>query len=440
MAQESGARDSTNWSVLNMKRDSMRSSADSEPIGSFVVARKGVFSMANVRRIVLWVLLAGAGGFVLASFSLFERDTPIEASSRTASTLTPNTITLKPEMLAGAGIEVVPIVRGEFRIHRDFPAVVQPNENKLADITSLVRGRIEAVYVDFGHDVEQGTALALVHSTDIGLSQSSYLKAAAQSHEASLAYERARELYEHLVVSLAELKRREAAMRVAHADLRETTHRLELLGLPSEEIRRLDREHTVRSHVPIRAPIAGRIIMRNVTRGEVVEIGRTIFAVADLSDVWVVGNVPEKDVQFIHPEQSVEVRTTAYPGKIFPGTITYVGDVLDSATRTMRLRITVPNPKKLLKPEMFASVRVYAEPEPEVTMAPVSAVLRSGESSYVFVQLDEGKFEKRPVVLGPETDQVVAVLDGLRDGERIATAGTFVLRSEFEKSQLEPAP
>ena len=400
--------------------------------------------MATMRRIASWALVLGVSGIVLASFSLLkgfqERDEPIEASSRTAPPSSPNMVTLKPELLASAGIEVVPIVRGEFRLHRDFPAVAQPNENKLAEVTTLIRGRVEEVYVDFGHDVERGTVLALVHSTDIGLSQASYLKAAAQSHEAALAYERARELYEHQVVSLAELKRREAAMRVAHADLRETTHRLELLGLPSEEIRRLDRERTVRSDVPIRAPIAGRIIMRNLTRGEVVEMGQTIFAVADLSDVWVVGNVPEKDVQFIHHEQSVEVRMTAYPGKVFSGTITYVGDVLDSATRTMRLRITVPNPKRLLKPEMFATVRVYAESEPEVAMAPVSAVQRSGESSYVFVQLDGGTFEKRPVVLGQETDQVVAVLNGLRGGERIVTAGTFVLRSEFEKTLIEPAP
>jgi membrane fusion protein, heavy metal efflux system len=400
--------------------------------------------MLNVRRIVPWALVAGCGVLALASFGLLkgfqERDESVETPGRTAPPSSPNMVTLKAEVLANVGIEVVPVVRGEFRLHRDFPAVVQSNENKLAEVTSLIRGRVEEVYVDFGQDVERGTSLALVQSTDVGLSQASYLKAAAQSHEASLAYQRARELYEQLVVSLAELKRREAAMRMAQADLRETTHRLELLGVPGEEIQRLDRERTVRSDVRIRAPIAGRIIMRNLTRGEVVEIGRTIFAVADLSDVWVVGNVPEKDVQFIHRDQSVEVRITAYPNKVFPGTITYVGDVLDAATRTMRLRITVPNPKKLLKPEMFATVRVYAEPAPEMAMVPVSAVQRSADSSYVFVQLDGGRFEKRPVVLGPETDQEVAVLDGLRDGELIVTTGTFVLRSEFEKSQIEPAP
>ncbi len=399
--------------------------------------------MLNVSRIVPWTVVVGLGVLVLASFGLLkgfqERNEPIETPDRTAPPSSPNLVTLKAEVLANAGITAIPVVRGEFRLHRDFPAVVQPNENKLAEITSLIRGRVEEVYVDFGQDVEQGTSLALVQSTDVGLSQASYLKAAAHSHEAALAYERARELYEQQVVSLAELKRREAAMRVAHADLLETTHRLELLGVSGKEIQRLDRERTVRSDVPIRAPVTGRIIMRNLTRGEVVEIGRTIFAVADLSDVWVVGKIPEKDVQFIHRDQSVDVRTTAYPGKTFPGTITYVGDVLDSATRTMRLRITVPNPKKLLKPEMFASVRVYAEPEPEAVMVPVAAVQRSGESSYVFMQLDGGRFEKRPVVLGPETDQVVVVLSGLREGELIVTTGMFVLRSEFEKYQIEPA-
>jgi cobalt-zinc-cadmium efflux system membrane fusion protein len=367
-----------------------------------------------------------------------QKPDPTTAGKSAPATGPPTVVTLKPDVEAHAGIRAAPVAKGEFRLHRDFPATVQPNENELAEVTTLVRGRVVEVYADFGQDVNKGALLALLHSKDLGLAQAAYLKAAAQSHEATLAYERALKLYEELVVSLADLKRREAAMKTARADLREATHRLELLGVPAEEIERLDREHTIRSDVPIRAPIAGRVIMRNLTRGEIVEMAQKIFTVADLSDVWAVGKVPEKDVQFIHREQSVEVRVTAYPGQVFPGTITYISDVLDPATRTMGLRVTVPNPKKLLKPEMFASVRVYAEPEPAAAMVPVAAVQRSGESSYVFVQLDGGRFEKRPVVLGPETDQVVAVVSGLREGERIVTAGTFVLRSEFEKSQIEP--
>ncbi|MDP3091521.1 MAG: efflux RND transporter periplasmic adaptor subunit [Nitrospira sp.] len=402
----------------------------------------GKFSMTNAKRFARWALVAGIGGLVLASLSFLngtkERDEPAETAGSTALLSSPHIVALKPEALANTGIEVASVARGAFRLHRDFPATVQPNENELAEVTTLIRGQVVEVSVDVGQDVKKGALLALLHSSDLGLAAAAYLKAGAKLHEAELAYERVRDLHQHRAVSLAEVQRREAEMKTVRAEAREAKHRLELLGARADEFQRLDREQTIRSDVPMRAPFDGRVIMRNITRGEVVETQQKLFTVADLSDVWVVGKVPEKDVRFIHREQVVEVRVTSYPGQVFVGTITHLGDVLDPATRTMRLRVTVPNPKKLLKPEMFATVRVYADPEQEVAMAPVSAVQRSGESSYVFVQLDGGRFEKRPVVLGQETDQVVAVLSGLREGELIVTAGTFVLKSEFEKSQIEP--
>lgn len=365
-------------------------------------------------------------------------DRTVEVKTAVADAL-PAVLRLTPEELARSVIEVSPVGRGQLRVPREFTATVQSNENELAEVTTLIRGRVVKVYVDVGQDVKKDALLALLHSTDLGVTEGAYLKAVAQLHEAELAYERARDLHEHKAVSLAELQRREAEMKTAQADAREAQNRLELLGVPAEELGRLHRERTIKADVPLRAPFDGRVIMRNITRGEVVETMQKLFTVADLSDVWVVGKVPEKDVRFIHREQVVEVRATSYPGQVFSGTITYISDVLDPATRTMQLRVTVPNPKKLLKPEMYATVRVYAEPEPEAMLVPVAAVQRSSEPSYVFVQLDGGRFEKRPVVLGPETDQVVAVLSGLREGELIVTAGTFVLKSEFEKSLIEPA-
>ncbi len=128
-------------------------------------------------------------------------------------------------------------------------------------------------------------------------------------------------------------------MRTARAEAREAQNRLELLGVPAQEIERLDREHTIRADVPLRAPFDGRVIMRNITRGEVVETNQKVFTVADLSDVWVIGNVPEKDVEH-HPERP-DGRDGGRPPilmRSFHGTITYIGDVLDPATRTMRLR------------------------------------------------------------------------------------------------------
>lgn len=345
-------------------------------------------------------------------------------------------VRLTPE--AAAGIEMVPVVRSAFRLHRDFPATVQPNENELAEVTTLIRGRVAEVYVDFGQDVHKGTPLALLHSTDLGLAEAAHLKSGARLHEAWLVYERARDLLQHKAISQAEFQRREAEMKTARAEAREARNRLELLGIPEQEIQRLDREQTIRPDVPLRAPFAGRVIMRNLTRGEVVEINQKLFTVADLSEVWVVGNVPEKDVHFIRKDQSVEVRALAYPQEVFAGTITYVADMLDPATRTMRLRVTVPNPQKKLKPEMFATVRVYAPTKADVLTVPLAAVQNSPTGTMVFVLRAPGEFEARAVTPGEEIGDVVAILKGLREGERVVTTGAFALKSETEQHKIEP--
>ena len=346
---------------------------------------------------------------------------------------------LTQEELARTAIEVAPVARGQLRVSREFPATVQSNENELAEVTTLIRGRVVKVYVDVGQDVKKDTLLAMLHSTDLGVAEGAYLKAAAKLHEAELAYERARDLHEHKAVSLAELQRREAEMKTARADARETKNRLELLGVPRQEIERLDREHTIKADVPLRAPFDGRVIMRNITRGEVVETNQKFFTVADLSDVWVVGNVPEKDVQYIRKEQRVDVIVSAYPHAISPGTITYISDVLDPATRTMRLRVTVPNPDRLLKPEMFATVRVYATPTPDALTVPLAAVQNGASGKMVFVQRETNEFEVRTVKLGNEQGEVVTVLEGVSAGEQVVTKGSFVLKSEMERHKIEPA-
>ena len=347
---------------------------------------------------------------------------------------------LTPEESARTALEVVPVARGQFVAQREFPATVQPNENELAEVTTLIRGRVVKVHVDVGTDVKKGALLAMLHSTDLGVAEGAYLKAKAKLHEAELVYERARDLHEHKAVSLAELQRREAEMKTARAEARESQNRLELLGVPRQELERLERELTIKADVPLRAPFDGRVIMRNITRGEVVETQQKLFTVADLSDVWVVGNVPEKDVHFIRKDQKVDVIASAYPHAIFPGTITYLGDVLDPATRTMRLRVTAPNPDLLLKPEMFAAVRVYATPNPDALTVPLAAVQNGPTGKMVFVQRGTNEFEVRTVKLGDEQGEIVTVLNGVSAGEQVVTKGSFVLKSELERHKIEPTP
>jgi len=347
---------------------------------------------------------------------------------------------LTPEESSRMDLQLAPVGQGQLLTHREFPATVQANENELAEVTTLIRGRVVKVHVDVGQDVKKGALLAMLHSVDLGMAEGDYLKAAARLHEAELAHVRAKELYENKAVSLAELLRREAAMRTAQAEARETKNRLELLGVAQEEIERLDWEHTIRADVPLRAPFDGRVIMRNITRGEVVETHQKFFTVANLNDVWVVGNVPEKDVRFIRKDQKVDVVLAAYPHAIFSGTITYIGDTLDPATRTMRLRVTAPNPDRLLKPEMFAVIRVYAASSPDDLSVPIEAVQNGPAGTIVFVQRGPGEFEARTVKLGDEQGDLVQVSSGVRAGELVVTKGSFALKSELERHKIEPAP
>lgn len=338
---------------------------------------------------------------------------------------------------AGAGIEARPVTRGPFRLHRDFPATVQPNKNKLAEVTTLVRGRATDVYVDVGADVANGALLAKLYSSELGLAQSSYLKAGAKLHEAELAYERARGLLEDKAISVAEFQKKDAEAKSVRAEAREARDRLRVLGMQESEIARLDRDHAISAYVPVHAPFPGRVIARNLAKGEVVETHHELFTVADLSEVWVVANVPEKDVRFIQRNHAVEVRLAAYPQEVFQGAITYIGDVLDPATRTMSVRVTVPNRDGRLKPEMFASVRVYTQSEAGVLTVPSAAIQRDQQRVLVFVQTEPGTFEARPVTIGEESGGATKVLGGLREGEAVVTQGAFALKSELVKHQIQ---
>ena len=379
--------------------------------------------------------------FALAGLIACER-TPEQATESKNAVVAdrPGVVHLTAEELGRTALEVAPVARGAMLVPRQYTATVQANENELAEVTTLIRGRVEKVYVDVGQDVKKGALLAMLHSTDLGVAEGAYLKSAAKLHEAKLAYERARDLHEQKVVSLAELQRREAAMKTAQAEAREARNRLELLGVPRQEVERLDREDTIKADVPLRAPFEGRVIMRNITRGEVVETQQKLFTVADLSAVWVVGNVPEKDVQFIRKDQKVDVIVSAYPHAIIPGTITYLGDVLDPATRTMRLRVTVLNPDLLLKPEMFATVLVYAALIPDALTVPIAAVQNGLTGKMVFVRRGTSDFEVRTVKVGSEQGEVVTVLEGVSAGEQVVTKGSFVLKSEMERHKIEPTP
>ncbi|TKB82774.1 MAG: efflux RND transporter periplasmic adaptor subunit [Nitrospira sp.] len=360
--------------------------------------------------------------------------TPVEAS-------TPGLITLSAEESARIGLVVQPASRTDFRTYRDFPAILQPNERAMADITTLVRGRVVDVYADLGQQVEANALLAILYSSDLGLAQSAYLKSRAKLHVAEQAYARAKFLLQEQVIGEAEAQRRQAELLSMQAESHEARDHLKLLGMSDDEFRRLDKSRDIRSHVPIVAPFAGRIIGRNLTRGEVVETTEKLFVVADLSEVWVRANIPEKDIPFVHSihasgGRQAEVRINAYPRETFKATITYVGDVLDPATRTMQLRLELPNPEGRLKPEMFATIRLFSESQPDRLAVPEAALQRDQNRTFVFVQRNVTEYEVREVHVGESNGTHSTILGGLTEGEPVVTHGAFILKSEFLKKQV----
>jgi cobalt-zinc-cadmium efflux system membrane fusion protein len=331
-----------------------------------------------------------------------------------------------------------PVRRMAFRTYRTFPGVVRPNANALADITTLVRGRVAEVHADLGQAVLPKQLLAVLHSSDLGLAQSAYLKARARRHVAEQAYQRAQFLFQEKVIGQAELQRREGEMISVRAEAQEAHEGLRLLGMEDKEIRTLEQTQKIRSQIAIVAPFAGRIIARDLTKGELVDTTHKLFVVADLSTLWVVANVAEKDISYLHratlsPNQPVEIHVPAYPDEVFQGTVTYVGDVLDTETRTMAVRLAVANPTGRLKPEMFATIRVLSEPATDVLVVPEAAVQHDRDRTFVFVQKEAGVFEARTIKIGDKNGTFAEILEGVREGESVVREGAFILKSELLK-------
>ena len=381
------------------------------------------------------------GMLLLASFAGCDRapaTAPAEEHVTKHSAGNARLVRLSLDEVTRSGVTVEPVERTAFRTYRTFPGVVRPNEHALANITTLVRGRVAEVHADLGQMVKSHQLLAVLHSSDLGLAQSAYLKAKARRHVAEQAYERAKFLFQEKVIGLAEEQRREGEMIGIRAEAQEAREGLRLLGMGDKEIGTLERTQKIRSHVPIVAPFAGRVIVRDLTKGEVVETTHKLFVVADLSMVWVLGNVSEKDISYMQraaavPNQPVEVFVPAYPDEVFQGTVSYVGDVLDTATRTMQVRLILDNSKGYLKPEMFATIRVSSEPASGVLVVPESAVQHDRDRSFVFVQNEPGTFEARTIKLGEKNGTVAEILEGLQEGEVVVKEGGFTLKSELLK-------
>jgi len=378
--------------------------------------------------IALWM------GFI--SISACEKGKKAENTVEKEGEAYSNIVTLTSEAVEKAGIKIAPVSIRTMKTELSFPGKVSVNETRLAHVGPRISGRAVEVSANLGDLIKKGQPLALIDSPELGEAQSQYLKAKTNLQVAERSYERAKMLLDGKVISTGEFQRREGEYLSARTEAKAAEDRLHLFGMTDYEVLAIGKGHALSSRVSIYAPISGTVTERHLTIGEVVEPVKPLFIIADLSTLWVIADIPENDISKIREGQKVSVLVSSYPDTEFTGIVTYISDSVDPQSRTVKVRAEVENPKGVLKPEMFAAVKITAG-KTDALAIPESAVQREGERTIVFVEKSETAFEKRDASLGPETGGFHQVISGLMEGERIVTEGAFTLKSETLKGLME---
>ncbi|MDH4328839.1 MAG: efflux RND transporter periplasmic adaptor subunit, partial [Nitrospira sp.] len=280
--------------------------------------------------------------------------------------------------------------------------------------------------------------LLLLDSPAIGEAQLGYRKARTALRVTEKFLERAAALLDRGAIGAGEYQRREADHENARADLHEAEEKLHLLGMTEREIQQLAAKtlpHAEVARVSLRAPFAGEVIERNATIGEVVDPNKTLFAIADLSTLWVRADFPEQQAGLLTVGLTIQLQVSAYPETTFSGVITYVGAVIDPKTRTVTARAEVSNADGRLRPEMFADVSVVTG-EQSVLSVPHAAVQQVGSRTAVFLVRGPSRFEFREVTLGRASTEYVQVVSGLAVDDEVITQGSYALKSEMLREQI----
>ena len=315
--------------------------------------------------------------------------------------------------------------------------VVQANAYKETPVVSLVGGIVRSVSAELGQNVKRGQRVAVVFSNELADAQSRYLTAVATLDEHHRHHLRTIKLVEIGAASRQDLEMATSQYREAESNLANLRQKLLLLGMSAPRIDSLNSITQISSEVSVPSPSSGTVTGRTVNPGEVIEANKELMRVTDLSTVWVVGQVYEKDLATVRIGSGANITSDAYPGRVFRGHVSYVDPKIDSATRTAQVRIELANPRQIFKIGMYVSVAFGALGLAEKTTAtvPKDAVQSIGNQQVVFVATDKPEeFILRPVQVGPEANGFYPVLDGLSAGDRVVVQGSFLLRAEWMKT------
>lgn len=346
----------------------------------------------------------------------------------------PMEVQITPEMAKHFQIEAARMA--EVSVIQKVAGRIEANEQRTMRIGSSVTGRITQVLAEVGDRVKAGQPLARLSSPELTSAQLSFLRALSATKLAERSVERAQQLVTADVIGNAELQRREVELSVARAELRAATDQLRLIGLNDQTIQLLRETGGLASEVAITASRTGVVVERKVSQGQVAQPGDPLFTIADLSNVWVVGALPEQDANSVKLNQQVEVEVPALGTQKLKGRIVFISDTVQPDTRTVPIRTAVDNPRFELKPQMLATLHLNGAYVKQLAI-PAAAVVRENDKDYVFVKVGENRYRLTEVQLDPAAGELRPVRKGIDEGTPIVVDGSFHLNSQRKRAELE---
>jgi membrane fusion protein, heavy metal efflux system len=386
---------------------------------------------------VVAVVAIGAFTFMRAAETP-RRNSDLSSQSRK----NPQRYTTTPAEWASLTIE--PVTAHAFRAEHVTEGKIAVDEDKSTPVFSPYAGRVTKLLAKPGDSVKQGQPLFVIEAADTVGAQNDFVtavtslnKAKSQLELAQIQNKRAQDLFEGKAVPLKDYQQSQATLfqaqndqRSAETALEASRNRLRILGLSEEAITAFQEKGRINPETTIYAPLAGTVVQRKIGPGQYVSSGASdpVFVIGDLSSVWLTAFVRETEAAAVELGQEMSFSVLALPGRVLTGKINYVATALDPATRRLQVRATLDNSAGLLKPEMFATVTIYAPGDQPTVGVPRQALIYEGDQVRLWVAHDKDKtIELRQIKTGLTNGNLVEVSGNLRPGERIVTKGSLFI-------------
>ena len=309
-----------------------------------------------------------------------------------------STVSIAPEVVQNLGVRTARSERSRLWRGIDTVGYVDYDESKVSHIHLRTEGWLERLYVESeGERVSRGQRLFDLYSPELVNAQEEYLQ----------------------------------ALKLGNRDLAQASRdRLSALGIPADQIAQLKKSRRVQQTVAIHAPQDGVVATLPVREGMFVKPEMRVMSLAELSTVWLLADVYERQAGWVKVDQPAEVRLAYRPGEVWDGRVEYIYPSLDPKTRTLKVRLRFDNPDEALKPNMYASVRIFGGPREDIIVIPLEGLIRTGSAERVIIALGDGRFEAREVRAGIESGDWVEIVAGLDAGEEVVISGQFLIDSE----------